>query len=517
MKIRLKTLTAIALFAAMASCEKEPVNTPGSDKPGEGSSGSGLPAMVRYTEADENGDIIPDFSRVGYKWSDRNIPAYSVVKTLEAPADGSDATELIQDAINSMTGQGAILLKEGTYNISGQIIFNKSNVVLRGEGAATILVAKGTSTRSLIYFGSGSLRTLTGSQVKIVGDYIPVGTYCLEVSGTNPFKRGDKVVISWIPTDKWISALKMDQIPPRADGIQVTQWTASGYKLYWERTVRASNGKYVYLENPVVMPLESQYGTSYLQAYNYAEIMTESGIENMTMRSDYTHDEDENHSWTAIEVHAAEHCWISEVTSQYFSFGLADLKAGAKNITVQSCVCKDPKALTDGSRKYGFYFTAGQQCLVTDCKSYGSRHGFSSASKACGPNVFLRCEEIDGKGGDCGPHMRWASSVLYDNVRTNQLLRVHDRSYMGSGHGWAGTTQVFWNCTANQLVCQSPWVSGKNYCIGCVGPKDEGNFKGRPDGVWISHNTPVSPLSLFEQQLANRREVGYTTLPADML
>ena len=73
--------------------------------------------------------------------------------TLEPPAGGADATELIQNAIDAMTGQGAILLKKGTYNISGQIHLNRSNVVLRGEGNETVLVAKGTDTRSLIYVG----------------------------------------------------------------------------------------------------------------------------------------------------------------------------------------------------------------------------------------------------------------------------------------------------------------------------------------------------------------------------
>ena len=509
-------MVAVSLLAAVLSCEKPTPNT-GEEPVTPDTDGMKDIEAVQYTEADENGDMIPDFSRVGYRWSDKDIPVYDVVTEVEAPADGSDATLLIQNAINS-TSNGAILLKKGTYNISGQIYLNKSNVVLRGEGdKETILVAKGTSQRTLISFGMGTVkRTLKGSEVEIVGDYIPVGTYSLELSGANPFKAGDKVVISWIPDGTWISALQMDQLPSREDDIEVQQWTPEGYKLYWERTVRASNGKFVYLENPVAMPLDKRYGKAYLQSYSYLNRISESGIENLTLRSDYASDEDENHSWTAIDVSTAEHCWVKDVESQYFAFGCVDLKSGAKNITVQSCVCKDPKALTDGSRKYGFYFTDCQQCLVVDCKSYGSRHGFSSASKAGGPNVFLHCEEIDGNGGDCGPHMRWASCVLYDNVKTNQLLRVQDRSYMGSGHGWAGTTHVFWNCTASQIVCQSPWVGGKNYCIGCVGPKNEGNFKGRPDGVWISHNTPVTPQSLYEQQLANRRKVGFTTLPADL-
>lgn len=511
MKRTCRLLALLSLTAGVLSCEKTPAGSGGDLPPVT----SAELEMVQYTEADENGDIIPDFSRVGYQWSDMVIPTYDVVKTLDPPAVGEDATMLIQNAINEMKGQGAILLKKGTYNVYGQLYLNKSNVVLRGEGnKETVIVAKGTATRSLISFGNGaSKRKLTGTQVGLVGEYIPVGTYCLELSGSNTFKKGDKVVISWIPDNSWISALKMNAIPSRQDDIQVQQWTADGYKLYWERTVRASNGKYVYLENPVVMPLDSRYGKSYLQAYSYAAQIKESGIENLSLKSDYAHDEDENHSWTAIDVSTAEHCWIRDVESSYFAFGCVDLKSGSKNITVQSCVCKDPKALTDGSRKYGFYFTDCQQCLVKDCKSYGSRHGFSSASKACGPNVFLRCEEIDGNGGDCGPHMRWASSVLYDNVKTNQLLRVQDRSYMGSGHGWAGTTHVFWNCTASQLVCQSPWVSGKNYCIGCVGPKNNGNFAGRPDGEWISYGTPVSPQSLFDQQLENRRKIGLVTMP----
>lgn len=499
--------------AATAACTK--ITDPPSDNKQQGN-GAKVPEAVQYTEADENGDIIPDFSRVGYRWSDREIPDYDVVTALSPPADGADATELIQSAINAVPGQGAILLRKGTYNVSGQIILNKSNVVLRGEGEETVIVAKGTSQRSLIYLGKGANRTLAGSQTKVVGDYITVGTYCLELSGANGFRKGDKVVIAWVPTDAWISALKMDQIPPRTDGIEVKQWAAASYKLCWERTVLASSGKYVYLENPVVMPLESRFGSVYLQAYSYSGIISESGIENMTLQSDYASDEDEDHSWTAVEVCAAEHCWVRNVVSRYFSFSCVDLKAGAKNITVESCICKEPKALTAGSRKYGFYFTAGQQCLVKNCRSYGSRHGFSSSSTACGPNVFLDCEEIDGNGGDCGPHMRWASSVLYDNVKTNQILRVQDRSFMGSGHGWAGTTHVFWNCTAAELVCQSPWVSGKNWCIGCTGKKTPGNFEGRPDGEWISHNTPVTPRSLYVQQLENRRKVGLTAVPADL-
>ncbi|MGM9785648.1 MAG: hypothetical protein ACI3ZS_02290 [Candidatus Cryptobacteroides sp.] len=468
---------------------------------------------IPYTEADENGDAIPDFSRVGYKWSDTGIPEYGIIKTLYPPQNGEDATELIQQAIDNAKGTGTILLEEGTYNIEGSIFLNKSGIVLKGREEKTVLHATGTSQRPLIYFGSGAGRALGAKSAKIAGEYIPVGQFCLELNSSGLFKAGDKVAIAWIPDDRWISALKMDKIPPRTDGLEVPQWKASSYKIYYERTVTAANGKYIYLDNPTVMPLDAGYGTFQVQDYSYPNRITESGVEDMLMVSEYKSDTDEDHSWTAVEVHAAEHCWIRNVESRYFCFGCVDIRAGGKNITVESCICRDPKAETKGSRKYGFYISGGTECLVKDCESHDSRHGFATSACVPGPNVFLRCNEYGGLG-DCGPHQRWASGVLYDRVTTDAMLRVQDRSSMGPGHGWAGVTHVFWNCSASILTCQSPWVTGKNYCIGCIGTKSPGNFPDKPDGVWISHGENVIPASLFEAQLAIRKKTGKTAAPA---
>ncbi len=477
--------------------ETVPDTVPGGD-------GGAETVEIPYTAPDADGDAIPDFSRVGYRWGDSPIPVYETAVTLAPPSDGSDATAMIQTALDGAAENSAVLLGEGVYNISGTINMTRSGVVLRGSGPGTVLKATGTSQRPLVWLGGGASRQLGNTKVRISGDYVPAGQFYLELASASPFAPGDEVVISWVPDDEWISALKMDQIPPRSDGIAVPQWTAAQYDIYWERTVVASNGRYVYLDNPVVMPLDAGYGTFWLQDYSYPNRISESGIENLSMVSEYASDEDENHSWTAVEIYAAEHCWVTDVESSFFAFGCVDMKYGAKNITVSDCVCRDPKAQTSGSRKYGFYITDGQQCLVKDCLSIGSRHGFSSSARVGGPNVFLRCEEQGGLG-DCGPHQRWSTGILYDNVRTDSRLRVQDRSNMGPGHGWAGVTHVFWNCTAAGLTCQSPWVTGKNYCIGCIGAKDEGDFQGRPEGVWESHGVNVSPQSLYEQQLSNRK------------
>lgn len=453
---------------------------------------------------------IPDFSRVGYRWSDAEIPVYENVVILEPPADGSDATSMIQGAIDSFQGKGAILMREGVYNIHGSISLNKSNIVLRGEGNGTVLIAKGKSRRTLIELGNKHSRILGEKKAALAQELVPVGDFSLEVAGKNPFRKGDKVVVVWQPSDKWITALGMDQIPPRKDGLEVLPWNKEDFVLYWERTVVDINGNVLLFENPFVMPLDAEYGEFFVQSYSYEGRINESGIENLRAVSEYESEEDEEHSWTAIDVFAAEHCWVRNVVGEHFSFCCVDLREGSKNITVESCSYLNPKALTKGMRKYGFYIDKGQQCIVSNCIGIGTRHAFATANCTAGPNVFLDCKEIDGKG-DCGPHMRWASGVLYDNVETDAMLRVQDRSNLGPSHGWAGVTHVFWNCTARRLVCQSPQVTGKNYCIGCIGQKHRGNFAGKPDGVWISHGEKVAPLSLFRNQLEKRRS---TRMPA---
>ena len=67
-------------------------------------------------------------------WSDKQVPKYDVKCVLSPPSDGADATAIIQQAIDDFKGKGAILLSKGTWNVSGTIHLNKSNLVLRGEG-----------------------------------------------------------------------------------------------------------------------------------------------------------------------------------------------------------------------------------------------------------------------------------------------------------------------------------------------------------------------------------------------
>lgn len=130
----------------------------------------------------------------------------------------------------------------------------------------------------------------------------------------------------------------------------------------------------------------------------------------------------------------------------------------------------------------------------------------------CGPNVFYNCTSSQ-TYADIGPHHRWACGTLYDNIVTDGDINVQDRGHMGSGHGWAGVTQVLWNCRVRKAAVQNPWVSGKNYSIGTKGEKHQGALKDRPDGEWEGQGeTNVFPRSLYMAQLMARRNADLKNL-----
>lgn len=459
-------------------------------------------------------DVIPDFSRVGYRWGDEEIPHLTeIIATLEAPSDGADAGSLIQKAIDGASGQGVILLKAGTYNVGGTLILNKSGIVLRGEGDGTKVVATGAVQRTLLKFGSSASRVLEGAAVPVIDEYVPLGAFSLGVADAASFAIGDRVVINRPGTAEWISDIRMDKIYTGSNP-EVVQWTGPSFTMNWERIVTGIEGNRLYFENPVVMALDSRYPDSkgnwgYVQKCSQARI-SESGVEDIAFVSEYaakgasyvsTVEDDENHGWTAVSVSNAEHCWVRGISSRYFGYSIVTLGTGAKNITVQDCHSYQPVSVITGSRRYAFNLSGGEMCLVMDCSCEYDRHQYVSGAKVPGPNVFYNCTSTNSHS-DAGPHHRWATGTLFDCLTLDGQLYVQDRDSYGTGHGWAGANQVFWNCDAGEIVCQSPWTSAKNYCVGCTGTvkkagRSYNNNVERPQGEFASHGTHVTSGTWF--------------------
>lgn len=464
---------------------------------------------------DEKGNVIPDFSRVGYYAGDATIPDVTVVKTIE-PASTGSSEEIIQNAINEVSQltpgkdgfRGAVLLKKGTYIVPNSIKIEASGVVLRGEGntaSGTRLLATANKQVSLITVaGKGNIKEEPNSRVKITDEYVPVGAKSFNVASAQNFKAGDKIIVFRPGTDAWIKDLKMDQIEERKG---TKQWKASEYNVQFERVITKVEGNKVFIDNPIVMAMETKYGGGEIYKYTFEGRLSKVGIENLYCESKFESDTAENHGWDAISFNKIENGWIRNVTSEYFGYSCVNLRNWAKNISVLNCNCFDAKSIITGGRRYSFN-NDGQLNLFMNCNTTEGRHDFVTGAKVCGPNVFYNCTAKN-EHADIGPHHRWGMGTLYDNIVTDGEINVQDRGNWGSGHGWSGVTQVIWNCTAKRAAVQNPWASGNNYCIGFKGQQYDGRLKGRPDGVWEGQNKDgLQPASLYLAQLKDRQHKG---------
>ena len=457
--------------------------------------------------ADEKGNTLPDFSGVGYNKNRKPLPVVDVVKIVEP---GENDQQSIQSAIDEVAKlpvnkngfRGAILLKKGIYKIPGTIRIKATGIVLRGEGEETKLLAVGKGQRSLIAVtGSGEIKEQAGSRRKIIDNYVSVGAKSFVVENTEGFKVGDSIVVFRPATKKWIEDIKMNEIERRDSTIR--QWDPSEYGLHYERVITRIEKNRIYIDNPVVMVMEEQYGGGEIYKYSFPGRIWNVGVENLMCESAFNGDEDEDHGWDAVHFNRIIDGWVTKVTARHFGYSCVNLGYQARNITVSYCNYVEPKSKITGSRRYSFN-NDGQLNLFMYCFASEGRHDYVTGARVCGPNVFYHCKAANTKA-DIGPHHRWATGTLYDNIVTDGEINVQDRGNWGTGHGWAGANQVLWNCTVSKAAIQNPWASAKNYVIGLKGNKYPGRLNGRPDAEWEGLNKPgLVPESLYMEQVRSR-------------
>src|SRR6185503_12950565 len=157
--------------------------------------------------------------------------------------------------------RGAILLKKGIYKIPEDIKIQSSGMVVRGEGDSingTRLGAMSKKQVSLINVsGKGNITEIKGTRVKISDQYVPLGSFSFTVTSSSGFAKGDKIILFRPGTEQWIKDLQMDKIEER-NGTK--QWQAREYDLQFERMITRIEGNKIFIDNPVVLAMETKYG-----------------------------------------------------------------------------------------------------------------------------------------------------------------------------------------------------------------------------------------------------------------
>jgi len=448
-------------------------------------------------------NIIPDFSHCGYMGGGVAIPDVPVATTL-SPRSGDD-TRMIQDAIDSVSSRspnangfrGAVLLRAGRYQVSSTLRITADGVVLRGQGQdvlGTVLEATGHYGYNVISVnGSGELSTISSTIRPITSPYVPVGTYSIGVGNARGYSVGDWIIVQRTPNQFWIDDLAMGRFG----------WRAVSYHHMYERYVVDITGDRITIDSPMVEVIEDKYGGGRIFRSNPLSRVSQCGVENLRIESTYTSDTDENHPWNAVVLQDVEDCWVRRVTAQYFAGCCVNMESDSTRVTIEDCAFLDPKSVITGGRRYAFMISPqASHILYQRCYAAYARHSYVTGHVIPGPNVFVDCYAYN-CWLDSGPHHRWATGTLYDNIRDSLQINAQNRGPTGTGQGWAGAQQVLWNCRAGSTVCEAP-KGAMNFAIGCCGTRNNGLWIDEPDGWWEHHGQPVTPRSLYYKQLEDR-------------
>eukprot|EP00339_Tiarina_fusa_P000739 CAMPEP_0117014640 /NCGR_PEP_ID=MMETSP0472-20121206/11839_1 /TAXON_ID=693140 ORGANISM="Tiarina fusus, Strain LIS" /NCGR_SAMPLE_ID=MMETSP0472 /ASSEMBLY_ACC=CAM_ASM_000603 /LENGTH=940 /DNA_ID=CAMNT_0004718249 /DNA_START=59 /DNA_END=2877 /DNA_ORIENTATION=- len=478
-------------------------------------------------------NTVPDYSVVGYKGGGVPIPFLEVKQTLSPSANTADDRRAdIQAAIDAVAAlpldadgfRGAVLLEAGVYSVGapGLQVYD-SGIVIRGQGqgetGGTKIVFTSTETDSYavtLGFTNGGLDNVEPGDVTypITDSYVPVGSKSFTLSDASSFAVGETIVIQLQPNDDWI--LHMSDMGQWG-------WTPASYSITWRRVVTAVNGNELTVDNPIVQAIEDVYGGAIVYQYEllYREESVEIenvGIENIRIESIFASETDENHGKHAVRVQRVNDGWIRQLTARHFWSGAVLLRRSSHDVTVEDSASVDPKGTLGGGRRYGFVIDDGSSILVHRCYVRDGRHDYASSSRTAGPNVFVDSLSVDSYN-DIGPHERFSTGQLYDNIKTNMNplddndnggeMNVQNRGSSGSGHGWAGVQIMFWNSEATRWRAHAA-NGAMSWAIGMIGEK--GGFLSNripePDGIIQSHGTHVTPRSLYYTQLKDRLGVN---------
>jgi len=476
---------------------------------------------------DSERNRIPDFSTAGYEAGNAPIPDVPVKVNVEAQGD-ADATSRIQNAIEEMSKvpadehgiRGAVLLGPGTFRIAGTIKLDVSGVVLRGSGSdkgGTLLVAEGLPRALVRIGGSGEWKEVR-SRRPILDDVVAVGSRVVTVDAPDKFFGvGDRVIVQWNMTEAFIHTLGMDRIPPRRDGGEVRQWPTN-MALRFDRTIvameKTDKGYRLTLDAALTqrMPKEDN---PVVWKYEFPGRISQVGVENL--RSDgATFKKAPNYDHPSIphrtdgsffdsifsEFDAVENAWMRNVKlANYNNLVFVDLHGRAISVEDVQGEHIDTPEKRGHAAPFAFEID-GQQVLMEHCNLTGHlNHVWATQARVAGPNVF-RDSWAKGTELDAGPHQRWATGTLWEQLTLEGKYDDYNQWNLGSGHGWAGAYNVVWNSTMDEIQVESP-PGAYNWVIGSKG-RHVGPQLGANGAYYQSSGAPVKPSSLYQEQLKER-------------
>jgi len=473
--------------------------------------------------AESNKDnIIIDYSNCGYRGGGVAIPDVPVKMTVY-PMYGDDRSR-IQDAINYVSGlepdengfRGTVLLKAGSYELydgvggGDALVIKTSGVVLRGEGQGsngTILKTASESKHQMIATRPENRGSSQSNKTKISDPYVGSGRLGFHVEDASGYAVGDIIYVRFTPNQTWLDEIYANAYMGDGD----LDWDIGTYTVSYERTITDITNDSISIHSPIILPMQTKFGGGEIEKITVTrERLKNVGVEHMrligTGITPTCLADDPNRLKTAVHFDYAEHSWIRGITVLHTSNSLFKTW-NSHYITIEDCASIQPLGPKRAGYRYTFYMDAASshnlcQRTFTD----DGRHDYVLGPRIPGPNVFL-----DGRatrGGTQGPHQRWSTGTLFDNLKLSSLIALEHRGTSGSGHSWAGIQSTIWNTESPIIICDAP-AGHMNYAIGNIADEVLSGYinNTRPGvyrGYYDHHGSHVATRSLYLKQLEDR-------------
>jgi uncharacterized protein YjdB len=368
---------------------------------------------------------------------------------------------------------------------------------------------------------------------RITDDYVGTGANSFSVTSVAGYGVGDWIMLRFTPNDTWFSDLKVTTggfIIDPAD-----YWTVAGekeaYRIGFKRKIKALNGNIITIDCPLVQPLQTKYGGGQIAKLTTSGRLSKCGVEDLRIvgvedGGSPSVSGNGNRLRVGIRPRYIDNSWMHGVTIARTSEA-GVMTWDAMNLTVEECAYIDPRGSISGGWRYGFCLDAqSTRVLFQRCYSDYGRHDFVTHARIPGPNVFADCMSEHGQNL-LGPHHRWATGTLFDNIKSNSTMAITEYATGTAGHAFCGAQTVGWNLECGAYICDAAKGS-QNYLIGSIGTESHGaiSHDARPEaifrGFWEKSGpsgTHVSTRSLYLKQLEDRlgtNAVENISIPAQL-
>ena len=430
-----------------------------------------------YGAMNLQGDQLIDFSQVGYRGGEPipDVDDIPVVKVI-GPT-GSNDTAIIQAAIDEVAElpvqpngyRGAILMRDGTYDIRQSVKIKDSGIVLRGAGVGKTIWTSapdaGTVYDNLFLQVGNSAKAPVQEQIgtsfgnnpcgyrKIVYDHT-VGAVAVPVVG------------DWIMVQ-----MLMNVDGQTAIGIVSPSGTKNRGEVRMQVTGVTPLGGSVYeLETdiPLVFGLRPDLGgAKVFKLTPDIDVPRDIGVRDFTMQPQFLVDTnnliDRDCKGIAVTADYCEDVWFENlVMLNFFENGIKPLdecfQATLSHCHVQAMTVSSSELSDGGYFAGGAYGFRGERLLYNALSAAALRHG-PLGNQTAAYNVMLDLMIPD---YGCEPgHADMVPGILFDRAgRANPQGRINAVFFGEPGHGWGTQNSLFWNYVLDEMNVESPRSNG---------------------------------------------------------